>query len=108
MSTRSWIGIVDEDENVDFIYCHFDGYPTHHLPILTNHYNTPEKIKELLRKGEMSDLKESVGTCDYYCDRGEDIKIQHDTLDNVRSRFSKSGIDYLYLYQDSGWTYNKR
>ena len=40
MSTNSRIGILHEDGTTETIYCHWDGYPEHQMPILTEHYNT--------------------------------------------------------------------
>ena len=48
MSTNSRIGILHEDGTTETIYCHWDGYPEHQMPILTEHYNTAEKVKALL------------------------------------------------------------
>ena len=39
MATRSNIGIVNEDDSITAIYCHWDGYPEHNGKILLNHYN---------------------------------------------------------------------
>lgn len=37
MSTNSRIGILHEDGTTETIYCHWDGYPEHQMPILTKH-----------------------------------------------------------------------
>ena len=56
MSTNSRIGILHEDGTTETIYCHWDGYPEHHMPILTEHYNTAEKVQALLALGDISIL----------------------------------------------------
>lgn len=85
MSTRSRIGIQNSDGTFTSVYVHFDGYLSHHGPILLKHYTTEEKVRELLAPGDMSQLGERVnpigphsfdkserGTCVYYGrDRGE-------------------------------------
>jgi hypothetical protein len=38
MSTRSFIGKVQEDGSVRYVYCHHDGYPSHVGAILAKHY----------------------------------------------------------------------
>ena len=38
MSTRSHIGIWNEDGSLDVIYCHRDGYPAHNGAVLLHHY----------------------------------------------------------------------
>jgi hypothetical protein len=116
MSTRSRIGIVREDGTVRSIYCHFDGYPSHHAVILKNHYNTKVAVEELLNLGDLIGLGELIGvkhdcydnTGDYkgYCkafgrDRGDE-----DTgalfYNNVEE-FLGDGEEYNYLFQDNAW-----
>ena len=57
MSTRSRIGILNANGSTDTVYCHSDGYPEHQMPILASHYNTVEKVEDLVdivRLGVMS------------------------------------------------------
>ena len=58
MATRSLIGIEKDNGVVEAIYCHFDGYPAGVGKTLYEHYNNPERIKQLLRLGDMSTLGE--------------------------------------------------
>lgn len=60
MSTRSRTGILHADGSTDTIYCHSDGYPEHQMPILREHYNTTEKVRELLSLGDLSLLGERI------------------------------------------------
>lgn len=53
MATRSFIGILNEDNTVNYIYCHWDGYPSYMLPMLSDNYNTEEKVRELLDLGTL-------------------------------------------------------
>lgn len=55
MSTRSYIGIEGAD-GVRFIYVHHDGYPSHHGPLLLEHYATQEQAERLLALGDLSKL----------------------------------------------------
>ena len=48
MATRSYIGVRNTDSSVDYIYCHFDGYPEHNGQILTEHYTNINRVNELL------------------------------------------------------------
>jgi hypothetical protein len=57
MGTRSAIGFVRPDGSCCTVYCHWDGYPSHHLPILLEHYNTLEKAQKLVEPGSMSSLR---------------------------------------------------
>lgn len=83
MGTRSRIGILEPDGSVTSIYTHWDGYPSHHGPILRDNYATEENVRALIALGDLSVLGEDVGekhdfdhapegTCTAYGrDRGE-------------------------------------
>jgi len=58
MSTRCRIGIQNNDGTITSIYCHHDGYPSGVGEVLLNNYKTEEKIRELLKLGDLS----SIGT----------------------------------------------
>ena len=57
MATRSAIGYRQQSGAVRAVYCHWDGYPEHQLPILREHYDTLDKVKALIRPGSMSQLR---------------------------------------------------
>ncbi len=61
MATRSNIGVLNPDGTVTGIYCHNDGYPEHHGPILTRCYTTEIKVRRLLALGALSSLGRSIG-----------------------------------------------
>ena len=127
MSTRSHIGIWNEDGSLDVIYCHWDGYPSYNGALLLHHYQDPEKIRELIALGDISSLAESVKPAEgehtfespqevvvvaYGRDRHEDgVDTKHfDTLDEYKKLMRSEGgyIEYVYLYQASNrkwiWT----
>ena len=54
MATRSRIGIVLEDDSILSAYHHWDGYPEWLGVTLKKHYNTDEKVAELIDGGNMS------------------------------------------------------
>lgn len=56
MSTRSHIGIRNEDGSPDVIYCHRDGYPSYNGTVLFHHYQAPEKIRELIALGDARNM----------------------------------------------------
>ena len=75
MATRSYIGIKNENGKVDYIYCHWDGYPEHHGPILRGSYKTKSDVEELLELGDLSSLDTDPDGCEaYHRDRGESKK----------------------------------
>ena len=54
MATRSRIGIVLKDDSILSAYHHWDGYPDWLGVTLREHYNTDEKVAELIDGGNMS------------------------------------------------------
>jgi len=114
MSTRSNIGILNSDGTVDYIYCHFDGYPEHNGKILNEHYTTEEKVRELIGLGDLSMLGENIGEKQsfevrvkgcclaYGRDRGESGTIARKVsyADYTKEYFE----EYVYLFTpDKGW-----
>ena len=53
MSTRSRIGILLPDDSILSVYHHWDGYPEWLGVCLNQHYNTYEKVAELIDGGNM-------------------------------------------------------
>ena len=53
MSTNARIGIKLEDGSILSAYHHWDGYPEWLGRILKQHYNTKEKVAELIDGGNM-------------------------------------------------------
>ena len=114
MATRSYIGRENADGTITAIYCHWDGYPEHHGPILLNHYNTPEKVDSLIALGNLAILAESTekpdghsfnSAIDGYCvaygrDRGE--KDQEWTSFSNRLTYHSDMVDYMYLFTKEG------
>ena len=56
MSTNSSIRIKRKDGTMTGIYCHWDGYIENNGVILQLAYNTPEKVEELLKLGDLLSL----------------------------------------------------
>lgn len=109
MGTRSMIAIKDSENKFRTIYCHWDGYPEHHLPILTENYSTPETVEELFALGNLSCLDENLDSCEaYHRDRNEDwedVKPQeHSSLDTA---LQGSWAAYYYVFDGKEWSYGK-
>lgn len=75
MATRSRIGIQLADESVLSVYHHWDGYPEWLGRILRTHYNTKEKVAELIDGGDMSTCWAEDNKPEYYSARGEDCPL---------------------------------
>jgi hypothetical protein len=108
MATRSRLRMcLPSGEAKKPIYCHFDGYPSNMIPLLRGHYNTIEKVRELMALGNLSILAERVKpepgeshsyerpasgvTIAYYRDRGEPLG------------FCESRQSYNYVFDGSTW-----
>ena len=59
MATRSAIGYALPSGKIRSVYCHWDGYPSHQLPILKERYGSVRKVQALIRPGSMSSLQTS-------------------------------------------------
>ena len=119
MSTRSRIGILNQDGTVESVYCHQDGYPEYTGYFLENFYTSTKLVKILLSKGDISNIATSYGwdlkkqifdnkellSLKTYGQRGEkcpsvvhkDVKeyLEYDSCDNYKYLFSNGEKEYL-------------
>jgi hypothetical protein len=113
MATRSYIGVRNTDASVDYIYCHFDGYPEHNGAILTEYYSNINRVNELLNLGDLSVLgkfigekqdfdKRVVGNClAYGRDRGEsNVSKKNSGYDEL---ITNQNVDYVYVFDGDYW-----
>lgn len=118
MGTRSNIIAFSPDTGLwRRIYCHWDGHPSHHGPILLSHYSTQPLVDALMALGGLSCLGGSLGskqnfndpvenTCRaYHRDRGDDldIKTSHSLQTLWPSR--NSWIEFVYIWDGAKWSY---
>lgn len=116
MSTRSRIGFLHTDGTTETIYCHNDGYPENQMKILTENYDTAEKVRELLALGDISELGERIApdegeehgfdyerraegvTVAYHRDRGEPLSpaVRHENI--VALKDYDWQIEWFYLF----------
>ena len=96
MSTRAKIMIVDSNNIVTGIYCHFDGYLDGVGATLLKHYSDLDKVKDLIALGSISYLEKSIEcplghsfntpikgyTVAYHRDRGEDFCQSRGVIEN--------------------------
>ena len=115
MATRARIGLRLSDDSILSVYHHWDGYPTWLGRILESHYNTKEKVEELIDGGDMSvcwtdqkfqnvdglyqvvENKKGEYGPQYYSQRGEDCPPRLDP--NMAAYADKErGEEYHYVY----------
>ena len=109
MSTRSRIGLELSDGSVISIYCHFDGYPEFNGVKLVEHFNSYEKVAELIDLGDISCLWTNAGWNNEtlpetgplpYSARGEDCPPR---LDANLNEYLADGEEYAYLFRNGEW-----
>ena len=124
MGTRSNIGIVNDNNTVTGIYCHWDGYPEWNGRILLENYNTADSVRELVKLGDLSSLRPKLNpepgiphdfqnqqegvVVAYGRDRGE-TGTEAKTFAGERAfeRYAdNSGAEYQYLFRNDGWWFN--
>lgn len=129
MGTRSKIAIKKKDGKVESIYCHWDGYPSYNGKILKEHYNTVDKVQELIDLGSISSLGEFIKpnperehsfynpqrsvTVAYIRDRREPESYNKKRIFDYETEFLKDCLDsdceYYYLYDEEQekWFYSE-
>jgi len=102
MATRSRIGIQLKDDSVLSVYHHWDGYPEWLGKQLMQHYNTRDKVTELIDGGDMSVCLTDDGepSPQYYSLRGEDCPPR---LDKDMEEFFSDGEEYSYIFRNGNW-----
>ncbi len=112
MSTRSRIGLELSNGSILSVYHHWDGYPEWLGRILNTHYNTKEKVAELIDGGDMSscwtdlpfdsDGKSSEYGPNYYSQRGEDCPPRLDA-DLCEYLLPDNSEEFAYVFRNGEW-----
>lgn len=116
MGTRSRIGVVNPSGSITSIYCHWDGYPDHHLPILTGHYDTKDKVADLIALGSLSSLGRNLGTrhapqndpevcTSHFRDHGdlEAVATLSSNFEDFLTLCDETSAMWYYLFRDDTW-----
>ena len=109
MATRSRIGIELKNGSVLSVYHHYDGYPEWLGLVLKTHYNTRQKVAELIDGGDMSscwtderwDRHSKAQECgpNYYSYRNEDCPPRHNA--NLQEYLTQDAEEFAYIYTQS-------
>jgi hypothetical protein len=115
MATRSIIAQATTT-GIRAIYCHWDGYPEHHMPILEGYYFSQDKVQELINLGSISMLGKYIGTaaqaaCKYpdiciFYHRDLDYELDiHEVKDEkeLQELGDDLGVDHVYLFENDEW-----
>ncbi len=120
MATNAWIGVLNPDNSVEYIYCHF-GSLSDAGTVLVKSYVDEQKVKELLQLGDISVLGGELNpppgvehsfanpyqnvVVAYGRDRGEvgtKSKVCQ-TLEQFSEEAKENWIDLIYLYRGGLW-----
>lgn len=117
MGTRSRIAAANPDGTFTSIYCHWDGYPSHHGVILRDHYNDEAKVRKLIALGDISSLGAEIGTKHSFDKAPDDVvnaygrdRGEKDTQPVTSADFEalceltqETGGEYLYVFKGGNW-----
>lgn len=104
MATRSLIGVLRPGNQVEFIYCHFDGYEEGVGKTLCEEFFMMDAINNLIALGDVSTIHDNIVA--YHRDRGEDwedVKPKMVALEAYPSESRHFGTDFEYLYRNGKW-----
>ena len=110
MSTRGRIGLELKDGSIVSAYHHWDSYESWLGRILNTHYNTREKVAELIDGGDMSSAWTNAGFNNetveqgplYYSSRGEDCPPRLDA-DLCEFLLPNNSEEYAYVFRNGQW-----
>jgi hypothetical protein len=115
MSTNATIGIYNADaRTVTSVYLHHDGYRSYAGRMLLEHYTDEEKVRSLIRLGNLSSLYPCITkplghsfespvrgyTVAYRRDRGE--LDSHSQIQDFHC-FRRNAYGYTYLFANGRW-----
>lgn len=104
MATRSTINKMLENGDIVGVYCHWDGYLENNGEILKNHYNTENKIDELLAQGDISSLGKDLESSTFYMRDRNEKNCEMKTHKDIDS-FKKYSQEYNYIWINNKWLY---
>ena len=121
MATRSHIGKRNQDGTITSIYCHWDGYPEHHGPILKDHYSDETKLDKLLALGNLSSLAPEIGdephdfnnapdgVCNFYGRDRKEEKQEASTLSEAafHRMLKDSWAEHVYIFENGQWEHSR-
>jgi len=116
MATRSAIAL-QKGGTFQAIYCHWDGYPSHQLPILQSKYGTASTARALIAPGDLSSLETEHDWQRqplpqprplYYAERGEPNVSPRSFADlaELKAWADSCCCEHVYWYQPrKGWNH---
>lgn len=102
MSTRSYIGVVQDDGRIEAVYCHSDGQPNGVGASLLCAHQTPQRAKKLIALGSLSGI-EGAEVVAYVRDKGEhmdssNISRVYATVERLVADAIDMSAEYVYVF----------
>ena len=97
MATRSNIGMITKERKVVVAYCHWDGYLRHNGQILLENYKNGGQVYDLVSRGSISLLGESIEST-RYLDDGIHATWYNSLDEYIDSVKDDIFIEYIYLW----------
>lgn len=108
MATRSNVGMITKERKVVVAYCHWDGYLRHNGQILLDNYKNGGQVYDLISRGSISSLGESIESTRYLND---DLGATwYNSLEEYTDSMKDDiFIEYIYLWDCAlkCWVYKK-
>lgn len=102
MATRSTISVVQKDNSVKSIYCHWDGYIDNGVgENLKKYFNTYQCANDVISEGDLSSIYRDDFES-YHSMKGEAINIE--SFINLESfERSRDKQEFNYLFIENEW-----
>lgn len=97
MATRSNIGMITKRRKVVVTYCHWDGYLSYNGKILLENYKNGGQVYDLVSRGSIDLLGESIESTRYLNDSVD--AIWYNSLEEYADSLKDDiFIEYIYLW----------
>ena len=112
MATRARFGIRNVNGTITSVYHHWDGYPDWLLVKLRADYNTEDKIREVMKDGDMSCIaaardwnhNEIPKRPLYYKERGENCPPVTNSQYSFWELCHDCGAEFAYVFENGEWS----
>jgi len=104
MSDRCMIGLVNSDNTITSVYCHWNGDPKDAGAILLNNYKSVCEVRRLLQRGYLRALGNSPEESAQMENPGEAADTD-ENQQTFKSRADSFGVSFLYLFSNDGWMF---
>lgn len=100
MSTNSTIAVETLDGYVFQVYCHWDGYLSNNGKILLRFYSDRSKVEDLIAKGDISSLGDTISATHFYEDPKE-LPLNYDSIEQYHNDLNtKEEYNYIFTKDD--------